>query len=77
MKIYIKIVKDAIEEYEKISKSTVSEEGYGIEEKTALIWDTLTDILQGNIEDEVYNNLVKSWKEVLEKVYNNKNICIC
>ena len=77
MDCYVNQVLDAIEEYKKLIDSKNPKDGYGLEKKSALIWDTLEYMLKGYIDTKLYKALEKEWVEVLEKVYSNKNLCIC
>lgn len=77
MEIYIEMVEDAIKEYEKLIDETDDTKGYGLELRTAMVWDGLTDCLKNYIDKDIYLDLEKRWHEVVVKVYDNKNLCIC
>lgn len=77
MEEYIGIVEKAIKEYEMLIDEKDATKGYGLELKSAMIWDTLTDCLKNYIDKDIYLDLEKRWQEVLNKVYDNKNLCIC
>lgn len=77
MDYYINKVEQEIETYKTLINSTVKEDGYGLERRSAIVWDILEYWLKGYIEDSLYKELYNSWQEVVHKVYNNKKLCIC
>lgn len=77
MEYYINKVKQEIEAYKTLINSTVKEDGYGLERRSAAVWDILEHWLKGYIDQEQYNNLYNNWHSVVKQVYQNKNLCIC